>query len=382
MSRISLLLIISIVFTGCARNTDERKNKSGSQKLSDGLVRYARGFSMNNQGRTLLLTVKDPWQHASGVRYTYMLSDTFAGSRIMDEFTCQIKTPVKNVVCLSTTHVGFIAFMNEIASVSGISGKDYVVNEELRARFDQGKVADVGYDENLNYELLLKLKPDVVFAYGVSIGITNTIRKLNELGIPVVMIGEYLEEEPLAKMEWVKVFAALYRHESATAAKFDSVAEKYLMLADLAEDSGDKPGVLSGLPWRGTWYISGSQSYIARLIKDAGGKYIWEHLNYNESRPMVLEAVFEHALSADYWLNPGDVLSKKDILAADERFGQLPAFVNNKVFNNNNILSNTGGNAFFESGVVEPQIILSDLIHILHPQLLPSHKLKYYRKLQ
>jgi iron complex transport system substrate-binding protein len=164
--------------------------------------------------------------------------------------------------------------------------------------------------------------------------------------------------------------------------KFDSVAGKYNILAKRAGSSENKPGVLLGLPWRGTWYISGSQSYIARLIKDAGGRYIWDHLDYNESRPMVLEAVYEHALSADYWINPGDALLKKDIVAVDERFSRLPSFNNDRVFNNNNELSRGGGNAFFESGVVEPEIILSDLIYILHPQLLPSHKLKYYRKLQ
>jgi len=382
MNRILLLLIIGVVFAGCGRKAAEKKDSPVSSWLDVSLVKYARGFSMKTQGLTLVVTVKDPWQHASGVRYNYILSDTFSRSHTVDEFNCQIKTPVKSVVCLSTTHIGFIAFLDKITSVSGISGKDFVVNEALRARFDHGLVTDVGYDENLNYELLLKLKPDVVFAYGVSMAITNTIGKLNELGIPVVMIGEYLEEEPLAKMEWVKVFAALYKQELEVAMKFDSVAERYNHLAHLAADSETRPGVLLGLPWRGTWYISGSQSYVARLITDAGGKYIWGHLNYNESRPMALEEVFEHALSADFWLNPGDTRSKKDILSVDERFSKLPPFTNNRVFNNNNVLNKSGGNAFFESGVVEPDIILSDLIYILHPQLLPSYTLKYYRKLQ
>ncbi len=70
--------------------------------------------------------------------------------------------------------------------------------------------------------MILKLKPDVVFAYGVSGSITNTVRKLNEMGIPTILIAEYLEEEPLAKMEWVKVFGALYNRSSMAEEKFDS----------------------------------------------------------------------------------------------------------------------------------------------------------------
>jgi iron complex transport system substrate-binding protein len=381
MNRIFWLLFVGIILTNCSGNQQNDKSFSGSP---DALakVQYAKGFNLEKQGRNLLITVKNPWQQASGIQYRYLLSDTLSRSVIVDEFTSWIKIPVKSVVCLSTTHIGFIAYLGETGSVSGISGRDYVVNERLREKLDQGLIADVGYDENLNYEMLLNLKPDVVFAYGVNAGVTNIIRKLHELGIPVILIGEYLEEEPLAKMEWVKIFAALYNREVMTKVRFDSVAEKYNILAERSGHAENRPGVLLGLPWRGTWYISGSRSYIARLIKDAGGKYSWDHLDFNESRPMLLEAVYEQALSADYWLNPGDAQSKRDILAVDERFGKLPSFVNDRVFNNNNVLSKTGGNAFFESGVVEPEIILSDLIYILHPQLLPSHKLKYYRKLQ
>ena len=382
MRRISLLLIFGIIFTGCINKTAEKQSLSESSISDTALVKYAGGFSIKEHGNLVAITVKDPWQHASGIHYNYLLSDTFGSSAIRDEFTCQIKTPVRKVVCLSTTHIGFLAFLDEINSVAGISGKGLVVNETLRTKIDQGRVVDVGYDENLNYELLLKIKPDVVFAYGIGMSITHTVRKLNELGIPVVLIGEYLEEEPLAKMEWVKVFAAFYKKVPESVRRFDSVAASYHHLVDLAAKAESKPGVLLGLPWRGTWYISGSKSYVAHMIRDAGGKYIMGHLDYNESRPMNLEEVYKQALSADYWLNPGDARSKADILAVDERFGKLPSFRQDRVFNNNKSLNDSGGNAFFETGVVEPDAILSDLIYILRPQLLPSHLLKYYTKLR
>lgn len=383
MNKIPLWLFFGFTIAGCTNRAPEDHRLSGSSVPGDTImVKYADGFSMKRQENATLITVSNPWQNASGIQYNYILSDTFSKSVIVDDFTCHIKTPVSNVVCLSTTHLGFIAFLNEIPSVSGISGKSFVVDEMLRSRISQHLIADVGYDENLNYELLLKIKPDVVFAYGVGMGITNTIRKLNELGIPVVLIGEYLEEEPLAKTEWVKVFAAFYNKEEETSAGFDSIANRYHHLAGLAANVENNPGVVLGLPWRGTWYISGSRSYVARMIKDAGGKYIMDHLNFNESRPMSLEEVYKQALSADYWLNPGEAASKTAILSVDERFGKLPCFEEDRVFNNNNILNTSGGNAFYESGVVEPDIILSDLIYILHPQLLPSHRLKYYKKLR
>ena len=175
MNKLSLLLIPGIVFIGCTNRAPEDRRLLGSSVPDTTMVRFADGFSMKQQGDVMIITVRNPWQNASGIQYNYILSDTFSRSVIVDDFTCHIKTPVSNVVCLSTTHLGFISYLNEITSVSGISGKSFVVDETLRKRINQNLIADVGYDENLSYELLLKIKPDIVFAYGVGMGITREL---------------------------------------------------------------------------------------------------------------------------------------------------------------------------------------------------------------
>jgi iron complex transport system substrate-binding protein len=324
----------------------------------------------------------NPWQNARNVEYSYLLSDTLRESRIQDENHCMIKTPVSRVVCLSTTHIGFISFLNESNSIVGVSGSNFVANANLQDKILKDQLPDVGYDENLNFELILELKPDVVFAYGVSGSITNTVRKLNEMGIPTILVAEYLEEEPMAKMEWIKVFAALYDRSGMADEKFDAADTSYQHLRLMAAGASDKPRVLLGLPWRGNWFISGGRSYVARLVEDAGGEYIFEYLDFKDSQPISLEQVYERALGADFWLNTGDALSKKDLFSVDDRFRNLPCIQKDQIFNNNKRITSAGGNDIFETGVAEPDIILSDLIYILHPQLLPSHQLKYYRKLQ
>jgi iron complex transport system substrate-binding protein len=375
------LFFTGLLFFQCANKEPSIRpsSQAAAKSMAPG---YARGFDYQKKNNLREVIVKNPWQLASGVVFQYFLCDTFVKSEVLNDHTCRIKTPVKRVVCLSTTHIGFINYLHSLSSIVGLSGKDYVVNDSLRTALAKGEVLDVGYDENLNYELILDLRPDIVFAYGINMAVTGTIKKLNELGIPVVMIGEYLEEDPLAKMEWVKLFASFYNLENLAVSRFDSAVTRYNNLKATAQKAPVKPSVLLGLPWRGTWYISGSRSYVARLVKDAAGRYIWNHLNFNESRPMALEAVYEQALQADYWLNTGDAWSRNDILSLDERFSGLPAFTNGRLYNNNNRLSEKGGNDIFESGVVEPDAILADLIYILHPQLLPSHRLKYYRKVE
>jgi iron complex transport system substrate-binding protein len=382
MTRSVFLLASFLFLAGCIQKRPLDPAFFAAHQFVKEPVIYANGFTLQTDKSNSLVTIINPWQNALNVKYFYLLSDTLKRSQIIDESHWFIKTPVKRVVCLSTTHIGFIGFIHESGSIVGISGKNYVVNEELRSKISRDQLPDVGYDENLSFELILKLKPDVVLAYGVSGTVTNTVRKLNELGIPTILIAEYLEEVPLAKMEWIKVFGALYGCKDFAMHKFDSVANQYNQLALLAGKASNKPTVLLGLPWRGTWYISGGKSYIARLVTDAGGEYIFNNLMFNESRPIALEKVFERALHAEFWLNSGDARTKDDLFSVDERFNRLSPVFNDHVYNNNKMISPSGGNAFYESGVVEPEIILSDLIYILHPQLLPSHQLKYYRKLQ
>ena len=134
------------------------------------------------------------------------------------------------------------------------------------------------------------------------------------------------------------------------------------------------------LPWKGVWYISGGKSNIAQLIKDAGGDYLWKNDNSSHNLTSYLEAVFQKAYNADIWINPGQAKSKNDIIASDERLIRLKAMRKDKIYNRDARLNKFGGNDYMESGNVNPDLILKDLIYIFNPKILPEHKLYYYRK--
>jgi iron complex transport system substrate-binding protein len=149
----------------------------------------------------------------------------------------------------------------------------------------------------------------------------------------------------------------------------------------LAKEVKEKPVVLLGLPYKDTWYISPGNSFINQLIKDAGGSYLWENTSSSTSMPYGLENVFISAVKADYWLNIGTVTTSSEIIAVDSRLGELPSFSKGKLYNNNNRITPSGGNDYWESGTVHPHIILKDLATILHPELFSDNKLFYYRKI-
>ena len=93
---------------------------------------HSMGFRLTDHGSYRLLQVQDPWQGASGIRIKYIL----CGKQEMIPDSLRglnwIKTPVKRVVCMSTTHVAMIESLQETSSIVGISGSDYISNPAIR----------------------------------------------------------------------------------------------------------------------------------------------------------------------------------------------------------------------------------------------------------
>lgn len=343
---------------------------------------YAKRFSLEKRNGYSQLTIFNPWQGAQAViQKWYMISE---GDQIPDGINPEevITVPVRKVVCMSTTQLAMISALHEYNSVMGFSGTDFIYDPEFVKMVQAGLISDVGYEDNLNKEMILKIFPDIIIAYGVGAESSGYIAKLKELGIKVMFDADYLEEEPLGKSEWIRVFGSLYAKDHIADSIFSSVVTRYKSVKrTVTVDQKHKPGVLLGLPFRDTWYISPGNSYISKLIDDAGGKYLWSDKQSSVSMPVSIESVYLRALKADCWLNIGTVSSKSEIMAIDSRLESIPAFRKNHLYNNNKRINANGGNDYWESGSLNPDIILNDIASILHPELFPGRDLFYYRKI-
>ncbi len=356
-------------------------NSNSPQTKVNNSNNYARGFQIEKLDSFTQLTVFNPWEKARNVSVDYYLVDknepipqSLSGKNI-------IRTPVQRVICLSTTHLAFLDVLNETDKVVGISGSQYVSNNAVRKKIAAGKVADVGYGQNLNYELIVQQHPELVMVYGIGSEVTSYSHKLKELGIPVVLFAEYLEESPLGKAEWIKFAGALFEKETKASSFFNQIEKDYLALKKKVEGKKNKPKVLVGSPYKDSWWVPGANSYMASLIKDAGGDYLGKENPSHESYVIS----FEHALSwanhADVWINMGNLASRKEILATDRRFEKFGVFKNGKIYNNIKKLSESGGNDFWESGTVHPNLVLRDLISIFYPTLI-EEEMVYYQEIK
>jgi iron complex transport system substrate-binding protein len=275
-----------------------------------------------------------------------------------------------------------ISALNEISTVYGFSGTRFIYNEDLRRNVKESRILEIGYDENLDKEQILKIEADLVIAYGIGGESAGYIAKLKELGIKVLFNADYLETDPLGKAEWIKMIGALYGKETMADSIFRNIEFEYNRLKDyLQVNAGRRPKVMLGLPFKDTWYISPGNSYISQLISDAGGEYLWHDTESSVSMPTGLENVYVKALSAEFWLNTGIAGTREEIKSADPRLAELPCFRSGNLFNNNKRSNVFGGNDYWEGGAINPQIILKDIATILHPELFKDSDLFYYKKL-
>lgn len=352
----------------------------GAAPVGRATVRYATGFRVEYRADCKVLTVTRPWP-GSTESFVYVLYPRGAARPAYSGKALFIQTPVRRAVTFSTTYIPEIAAAGGLESIVGVDNAAYVYSPELRARLAAKKAVETTRNGSPNLELLVSLAPDVVFNYGMG-NEWDSHPKMLELGLPVVLDGEWNETDPLARAEWAKFIALFYDAEDRAEASFSKVESEYQRLKALAATAKSRPKVLVNAPFQGSWAVSGGRSYMARFIADARGDYLWAGDESTGGLSLGLEAVYEKGLGAEVWLNPGAAGSLAELLSMDRRFAKLPAFSRGEVWANRLRLLPSGANDYFESGVARPDLVLADLIRVLHPELGLGGGFSYYARLK
>ncbi len=344
-------------------------------------LQYAQGFRVDYFDAYKVVTVFAPGS-GTGEKFQYVLVQRGNESPDGYEGVPRIEIPVRTVIATSTTHLPHLEKLGEVHSLVGIDKIKNVNTEAVRQRFAEGKLTEVGRDRAMDLERVLVLQPDLVIADTYTQD--NVLVVLQEAGVPVVINAAYGESSLLGRVEWIKFVGAFFNKEKRASAQFDSIVVRYEVFRSLTQNlpMDKRPTVFGGSLWRGTWFMAGGKTYPAQLLRDAGANYLWGDSDSQQSLALDFETVYEKAHDADCWITmKNEWRSRDDVVAEDARYRKFAAFENGNVFNANARLNAHGGNDYWETGLIEPDVVLADIIKILHPHLLPNHQFKYYRKL-
>ena len=325
-------------------------------------------------------------------RFVLRDSAAFAAGKALPmelEGATVLRVPLKRVVALSSAQIGYMLKLGVADRIIAVGEGKYIADSALYYRVESNRrvgngdssaviqseaknpvtdiVAEIGYGNAMDYEKLMALKPDLVMTFATG-GSEDDYNRMERLGIPVMLTSEWQDESPLAKAEWIKLYAMLFDDGSkklknpaylAFASEAALYENKNSVLWDEKwnRDSCDGPKVIAGMSYGGVWYAPGANSYTGRLIGESGGCYLWKDSLSRELK-LTLEDVMLVAEQADVWLNPGMFSTPEEILAAEPRAANIKAFREKRVYQNDKRKGPGGGNDFYESGVARPNEML------------------------
>ena len=368
--------LIIVLFCACGAKTPKGEVLVREGEKLD--VRYAKGFDVFYGDNYKIVVVYNPWKEGEMQQIYYLV-----GNKEVETPNDGLKVvvPVENIAISSCTHVEFLNLLGEINSVAGVCTPHLIYNDDIRKRYADGKIQSLGDAHNVNLEQLVHLRLDIYIAASYNQQ-DEQAKRLQQSGVKLVFNNEWTEQSLLARAEWIKFVAAFYNKEQLADSIFSGIEKDYIEASRIAQAVENKPTVMAGGNFKGTWYMPSGASYMGRLFADAGADYFYKNdSSTNASLALNFETVLGNFHDVDVWLN-APTTSMSALMQMDERHGLFRAVREGRVFGFYARTLPDGANDFWESAVARPDLVLKDLIWALHPYLLPNYEPIYIIKLK
>ncbi len=377
MKILAQYIIIFLIVTFSACKTD-LPSSNLSIEWKEVKLAHAKGFKIFEHENLKRIDVLNP---IDGISIkSYVLYKEQIDSSLIDQKKFNlVRIPITKTMILSLDTIGYLDLIKQLNSIIGISDTERLNNSTLKSKLAKKEILNLGMGIDYNVELVVANKPDIIF---------NTFtgerpRKdviVEKSGITVAYNFEWMEETPLARAEWVKFFGLFYDNYLSANQAFKNIEKEYNTIAKLATSIIEKPTVLLGADYQGTWFTPGGKSFKAKLLSDAGADYCWKSDSTKGSIPLSFELVFQKQINSDFWIEvPFE--NARQMAIADKRYTNFHAYKVGNMFNFNRKSSSPIANEYWETSMSRPDILLKDLIEIFHPGKI-NHDLYYFKKLE
>ena len=379
--RIPFIILIALCLISCKESKKETLPATESATIY--AIDYAKGFSIEKRlSGITVINLSSPWPNAkTGFKYALVPKNIKASITLSEEgFDAIIPIPVDNIVATSTTHIPTLEALGVIDKLVGFPETQYISSKKTRKRINNGLIKELGNNEAINTEMVIELNPEVVIGFSIN-SQNKAYETLQRSNIPVVYNGDWTEESPLGKAEWIKFFAPFFQKEQMADSIFKKIADSYNTTKALAKKAKKQPIVLSGALYKDIWYLPGGNSWASKFLEDANTNYPWSDSEQTGSLNLSIESVLAKGQHTDFWISPSQFTSYQEMEDANVHYLQFEAFKNKNIYTFANTKGATGGLLYYELAPNRPDLVLKDLIHIFHPTLLSEHELFFFKPL-
>lgn len=351
---------------------------------------HAAAFNIDYFNNYKVITVNTPWTGATEddvFQYVLVQCGTPAPDAAGFNANAQfIEVPAGDIVAMSTTQLPQIVELGLLDHLIGMDSFLYTNTPEVIERIEAGDVIEVGTGPTANIEVLLDAEPSIVMPYSYGSPDWDTHPVLLDAGIFTAMNAEHVEATLLARAEWLKFMAAFYNKEALAEELFAAIEANYEAVAAIAAEipAEERATVLWNAynPYSESWIIPGGNTWVGGLLMDANVNYVLQEEAVEGAQYLDFEAVYDAGLEAPVWVvNSFGVNTINEFQAMDERYADFAAFQTGAVYNDNAQVNENGGSAYWESGMTHPDLILSDLVALFYPDLMPDHEFSFYKQL-
>lgn len=378
MNKLSLLLYscVAVSLLSCGRRTAAEPQTAGDSLF----MKYSTLLSIAEYDGYTLATIKNPWKPGK-LLHRYVLVDR--GERIVDRGesfpdATVIEVPIQRAAVFTTVHCALLTEFGLGDRIVGVADSKYIKIPYIHEQIAKGRIVDCGNGLNPVVEKIMDIKPDVIMLSPFEN--SGGYGKTEEIGIPLIECAEYMETSPLGRAEWMRFYGLLFGVGEKADAMFHEVDSCYTALKQQATEAGEGRSVIVDKVVGSVWYMPGGRSTIGQMIQDAGGRYPWANDEQSGSLALPFESVLERGGESDVWMlrySSDHEWDYRELLSGHQGYGQLRAFREKEVYG-----CNVEQSKFYEETPFHPNYLLNDFIQILHPDIIGTSSLRYYKKLK
>ena len=362
MRRLTALLaaLLLLAFTGCAANPAQPESPSSPAQADETQadfqvesaypLEYAKEFTVDEcTGGTRLITIQN-------ARYLVLPESSTVPNGLSEDITV-LQKPLENVYLVSTSAMDPILKLDALSAVtlSGTSAENWYLPEAKEA-MENGEISYAGKYSAPDYELIVSANCGLAIENTMIYHTPEVKEQLEKFGIPVLVERSSYESDPLARMEWVKLYGILFDKEAEAETFFNEQVQHIRPL--LGQDTTGKTAAFFSVTSNNLVTVRKSNDYVAKMIGMAGGEYVFSDLSDNGNNlatiNLSLEEFYAGAKDADVLIYNSTIEGK--IETTEQLLSKCPMLADFKAVQNGNVWCTT--QSLFQESMELPDLIL------------------------